>query len=338
MSRHRFPFPDHVEQAALDEVWRVPYQQRAEQAQKYAGRCGVTPASQDEERVELVLIDVQNTFCLPDFELFVAGRSGRGAVEDNERLMRFIYRYLGHISGITATMDTHHPLQVFHALFLVDEDGTHPPPNTIITDQEVREGRWKVNPEAAASLGMDPDQADEYLRYYTSQLAERDKFDLLVWPYHAMLGGIGHALVSGIEEAVFFHSIARQAQPDIHLKGDHPLTEAYSAVGPEVSRGPRGEILAPRSRFLLEKVEQSRAVIIAGQAQSHCVAWTVSDLLEQIRERDPALAERVYLLEDCTSPVVIPGAVDFTQSAEEAFDRFQQAGMHRVTTEDFPLF
>ena len=38
--------------------------------------------------------DVQNTFCLPDFELFVSGRSGTGAVDDNRRLCEFIYRHI----------------------------------------------------------------------------------------------------------------------------------------------------------------------------------------------------------------------------------------------------
>ena len=54
-----------------------------------------------------MLIDVQNTFCIPDFELYVGGRSGHGAVEDNIRLCEFIYRNLGNITHITATMDTH---------------------------------------------------------------------------------------------------------------------------------------------------------------------------------------------------------------------------------------
>ena len=40
----------------------------------------------------LLLVDVQNTFCIPGYELFVGGQSGNGAVEDNMRLCQFIYR------------------------------------------------------------------------------------------------------------------------------------------------------------------------------------------------------------------------------------------------------
>ena len=36
------------------------------------------PAADDRLRVALVVVDMQNTFCSPGFELFVAGRSGTG--------------------------------------------------------------------------------------------------------------------------------------------------------------------------------------------------------------------------------------------------------------------
>jgi nicotinamidase-related amidase len=75
------------------------------------------------------------------------------------------------------------------------------------------------------------------------------------------------------------------------------------------------------------------ALIIAGQAKSHCVAWTISDLLDDIRITDPDLAKKVYLLEDCTSPVVVPGA-DFTDQADEAFETFAQAGMNVIKSTD----
>jgi nicotinamidase-related amidase len=46
--------------------------------------------------------------------------------------------------------------------------------------------------------------------------------------------------------------------------------------------------------------------------------------------RDRALAEKVYLLEDCSSAVVVPGVVDYTDEADAAFERFAAAGMHVV--------
>ena len=74
--------------------------------------------------------------------------------------------------------------------------------------------------------------------------------------------------------------------------------------------------------------------MFAGQAKSHCEAWTISDLLAQIQLHDPNLTNKVYLLEDCTSPVVIPGVIDYTDQADAAFHRFAEAGMNLVRSTD----
>ena len=150
------------------------------------------------------------------------------------------------------------------------------------------------------------------------------------WPYHSMLGGIGHALVSAVEEAIFFHGIARYSRSDFRIKGSNPLTEHYSVLGPEVTVGPDGRVIAQKDQQLVDRLLEFDAIVIAGQAKSHCVAWTIDDLLRSVLERDRALAGKVYLLEDCTSPVVIPGVIDYTDEADAAFRRFADAGMHVV--------
>ena len=329
----QLPLPPHYDPAKVDQVWRVPYEERAREAHAWARQHGLKPAARDTFRINLIAIDVQNTFCLPDFELFVAGRSGQGAVEDNRRLCEFLYRNLGNITQITPTLDTHRATQIFHASFLVDENGQHPPPYTLVSAEDVHTGRWRFNPAIAEGLGIDPQNGQQLLAHYTRKLGEKGKFELTIWPYHAMLGSIGHALVPAVEEAIFFHTIARDSQPDFEIKGQSPFTEHYSAIGPEVLEGPQGESLGQKSKRFLQKVIDFDAVIIAGQAKSHCVAWTVADLLDDIQAHDPSLARKVYLLEDCTSPVVVPGA-DFTEQADAAFQRFAEAGMHLVRSTD----
>jgi nicotinamidase-related amidase len=221
-------------------------------------------------------------------------------------------------------------MQVFHAIWLVDDAGEHPAPYTLVSADDVAAGRWKVNAAVAESLGYDPGYLARQLAHYTRRLAEGGKYDLTIWPYHAMLGGIGHALVSAVEEAIFFHGIARSSQPDFQVKGDETLTEHYSMLGPEVTEGPDGEPLGAKNEALIERLATFDAVAVAGQAKSHCVAWTIDDLLRSER----GLAERMYLLEDCTSPVVVPGVVDYTDEAQEAFDRYAAAGMHVVRSTD----
>jgi len=94
------PVPPHFDPASLGRVWRVPYQERAQEARAWVQEHAITPASQDKFRIALLAVDVQNTFCLPEFELYVAGRSGTGAIDDNGRLVAFIYHNLWAITKI----------------------------------------------------------------------------------------------------------------------------------------------------------------------------------------------------------------------------------------------
>jgi nicotinamidase-related amidase len=231
-------------------------------------------------------------------------------------------------------MDTHQTIQIFHSVFLVNEQGQHPQPYTLVSAEDIERGAWTFNPAVARSLGVSESYGQAYLRHYARRLREGGKYDLTIWPYHAMLGGIGHALVPAFEEAMFFHSVARYAQPAFQIKGNHPLTENYSALRPEVLEDAGGEAVAQPNVELIENLIQSDAVVIAGQAKSHCVAWTIGDLLDEMVLVDKSLTQKVYLLEDCTSPVVIPGVVDYTEEADAAFQRFADAGMHVVRSTD----
>jgi nicotinamidase-related amidase len=332
----QLPIPPHFKSEKVGEVWCVPYQERATQAEAWAKQYNIQPASFDNRRICLLLIDVQNTFCIPEFELFVGGKSSKGAVEDNQRLCEFIYRNLGVITTIAPTMDTHTAMQIFHPIFWINPAGEHPiPAATNITPTDIEQGIWKVNPAVANSItNRDYELLKKHAYHYVKQLSQDGKYPLTVWPYHSMLGGIGHALVSSVEEAIFFHCIARQSQTQFEIKGDNPLTENYSVLRPEVLIAFDQNPLAQKNTRLIQQLLEFDAVIIGGQAKSHCVAWTIDDLLTEIKQIDIKLAKKVYLLEDCTSPVVVPGIVDYTEQADAAFARFVAAGMNIVKSTD----
>jgi nicotinamidase-related amidase len=334
MNHQELPLPSHFNPDRVGEVWRVSYQERAEDAEKWAKQNKIRPAADDRFRICLLPVDVQNTFCIPGFELFVGGRSGTGAVDDNRRLVQFIYRNLGVITQLCPTMDTHQAMQIFHSVFYINDKGEHPSPFTLISEEDIKNGVWRFNPLAGHMLGINEVAAQRHLLHYTRKLKEGGRYDLTIWPYHAMLGGIGYALVSSIEEAIFFHTIARYSQPDFQIKGNIPQTENYSVLGPEVLEDAEGREIAQRNTDFIQKLLEFDVVIIAGQAKSHCVAWTIDDLLGDILVRDKKLAEKVYLLEDCTSPVVVPGVMDYTAQADAAFRRFAAAGMHVVQSID----
>lgn len=334
MTRNDLPIPSHFDPETVGQVWKVRYQERSEAAEKWRNRHGISAAAKDTFRICLLLVDIQNTFCIPEFELFVGGRSGTAAVDDNIRLCEFIYRNLDIITQICPTMDTHQAIQIFHSIFLVNEKGEHPAPYTLISSKDVERGFWKFNPEVAQSLNIDETWGQNFLRHYTRKLKEGGKYDLTIWPYHAILGGIGHALVSAVEEAIFFHCIARHCPADFQVKGNNPFTENYSVLSPEVLIDADGNRIAQKNTGFIGKLLEFDAVIIAGQAKSHCVAWTIDDLLNEMEFSEKELAKKVYLLEDCTSPVVIPDLVDYTDRADAAFQRFSDAGMHILQSTD----
>ena len=83
--------------------------------------------------MHLLLIDVQKDFCFPEGSLYVAGRSGTGAIDDNRRIAEFIYRNLANLTRVTATMDTHFTYQIFSPAFWLDRSGAMLEAHRVIT-------------------------------------------------------------------------------------------------------------------------------------------------------------------------------------------------------------
>jgi len=308
------------------------------EAHRWRSELGVRTAANDRKRVHLLLVDLQRDFCFPEGALFVGGRSGDGAIRDNDRIVRFLYRNLESISDITYTLDSHVPHQIFFPSFWVHADGGAVDPGRTVRAEEVRSGALRPNPEVAWWLC---DGNTEWLRrealHYCEELERQGKYELFLWPLHCLMGGDGHALAGVIQEARLFHAWVRGADAFVELKGMNPLTENYSVFSPEVRTHHDGRSLAERNVELIDAMLSVDALLIAGQASSHCVKSSLEDLLFEIDRRDRALADRVYVLVDCMSAVTVrdperPGelAYDFTGEAEEAFERFQKAGMHLV--------
>lgn len=312
----------------------APDQQRLfSEAAAFRREHRIAPAAEDRFDVHLLLIDVQKDFCFPEGSLYVGGRSGRGALDDNRRLAEFIYRNLGSITRTTATLDSHLAFQIFSPSFWIDAAGEPLMPHREITTEQIRRGEVRPNP-TLSWLGT-PAELLRAAEHYCAQLEAAGKYKLWLWPPHCLLGSAGHALAGVVHEARLFHAYVRGAQTWTELKGDNPLTENYSALAPEVLTRPDGSELARRNTALVETLLRADALVIAGQAASHCVKSTVEDLLAEIERRDARLARKVYLLTDCMSAVAVPDgkggfAADFTPQAEAALARFAAAGMRLV--------
>lgn len=268
------------------------------------------PAASDERRVLLLLVDVQVDFVHADGALSVPG-----AVDDTRRTIAWLFDHEAEIGHIAASLDSHVPLQIFFPTWWADSEGRPPEPYTAITAQQVKAGRWQPLYEPDWSLD------------YVKQLQSQAKKDLMIWPFHTLLGTPGHSLTPALYEAVAYHAAARGYQPTIVTKGLIAKTEYYSLLEPEVKVPgvPGGEL----NRSFLQQLASFDLIYVAGQAKSHCVLETVQSILRHA----PDLAPRLRLLEDACSPVSHPD-IDFARLADEAFSRFAAQGVGRVTTRD----
>ncbi|MFC1854230.1 nicotinamidase [candidate division CSSED10-310 bacterium] len=307
-----------------------------QEAEAWKKQYSLKPIGSDRTKVHLLIIDDQIDFSFPSGSLYVAGRSGTGAMDAQDRMVQFIYHNLHLISYITCTLDTHIPFQIFFTCAHVRSDGTHPAPHTIITADDYKKGIYQPNPQMAKQLQADPIWLQRQFTHYCEQLEATGKYQLYLWPYHCLLGSLGHNLSGVIDVARLFHSFTRGADNIPTIKGGNPLTEHYSIFAPEVSSCWDGRPIpgAQKNTKLIKTLLDYDVVIMAGLASSHCVKESIADFLGEIQLKDPALAKKVYILRDCTAPVVIPGGPDFTDDAERALETFQNAGMHVVSSSE----
>jgi len=276
-----------------------------------AASAGLSPADDDPEDVHLVIIDMQVDFCHAQGSLNVPG-----ALRDIQHTIEFIYRNAERITHITCSLDSHLPAQIFSPAWWADAMGHPPAPFTIITLQDIQAGKWRPLTAVARSMA------------YVEQLEQRHKKQLCVWPYHTLMGSLGHALDPELWSAVFWHSLARRVQPLWLSKGRVPLTEHYSIIQPEVpvTEEPGGG----KDHDFLEILARADHIVIAGEAESHCVLETVEDLVEHLRDQ-PEQLRKLLFLRDCTSPVLHP-EIDFHAIAVERFACFSGQGVRFVNS------
>ncbi len=280
-------------------------------AMQAGNTAGIRAAAEDNTRTVLLLIDEQVDFIHEDGALSVPG-----AVDDTRRIIEWLFNNVDGITDIVASLDSHVPIQIFSPAWWVDADGNHPEPYTVVPSEEVRAGKWK------------PLYESDWSKEYVERLEENAKKQLMIWPYHTLIGTPGHSITPALYEAIAYHSAARQSQPRMVIKGTIPKTEHYSLFEPEVkSDDLEGGGL---NRDLLEDLARYDRIYVTGQAKSHCVLESVTTMMRYFEDR-PEVIQKIHLIEDATSSVISPG-IDFEALAVEAYDQYSEQGLQRMTT------
>ncbi len=277
-----------------------------------AGRAaGLNAAAKAQVKTILVLVDVQIDFVHETGSLTVPG-----AVDDTRRTIEWIFNNISRITTIAASLDSHVPIQIFFPTWWVDEQDEHPAPYTVIRSSDVKAGKWR------------PLYEPEWSIEYVEELEERSKKELMIWPYHCLVGTLGHGLMPALYEAVAYHSAARQTQPIFLTKGNIPQTEYYSMLEPEV-KVPDHPLGTLNTEFL-NTVASYDKIYVAGQAKSHCVLETVASMMRYFDDQ-PKVIRKMRILKDAMSSVA-HATIDFDTMANKAFAGFEARGLQPVDT------
>jgi nicotinamidase/pyrazinamidase len=260
-------------------------------------------------KLEFLIIDPQNDFCSPKGNLFVTG-----ADKDSVLLAKTITRLKNRIDDIHVTLDTHHFVDIAHPIFWLDSKGQHPNPFTLISKQDVKDGKWRTT---------NPQFHKRAFEYVTS-LEDNKRYLLCIWPPHCLIGTWGHNVVDPIMKSLVEWELDF-SMVDYVTKGSNFWTEHYSAVQADVpdSQDP-GTMLNTR---LIQTLQEADVIALSGQALSHCVANTVRDIANNFGEDN---IKKMTLLIDTSSSV--PG---FEKMGEDFLTEMQIRGMNISEADKF---
>ncbi|EQC37429.1 hypothetical protein SDRG_05032 [Saprolegnia diclina VS20] len=210
------------------------------------------------------------------------------ANDDAERTAVFIRKHMGAITQLVITLDSHQRLHIAHGVFWKDLDGVSPAPFTLITSADVASGKWSPRaPELQA-----------YAYEYTKALEAGGRFTLCIWPEHCIIGTKGQAIVDVVHDAALEWSRVSRRPITYVQKGSNCYTEHYSALRADVELPHDPE--TSLNVGLIDALKTAGVVAVCGQALSHCVNFTVRDL---VQHWPAGRASDIAILTDCTSPV-----------------------------------
>ena len=265
--------------------------------------------------------------------LYVSGPNG-GAHGDMLRVAAMIDRIGDKLDDIHVTLDSHHYVDVAHPIFIVDSKGNHPDPFTIVEEKDVMSGMWKTTqPAFQNTKSMEaafPEKPRDGFEEYVKSLSANARYPLCVWPPHTLIASWGYCVHPTLMKSLLEWE-KQFAMVDYVTKGSNFWTEHYSAVQADVpDPDDSGTML---NMDLIETLEDADVILLAGEARSHCLANTVTDIANNFGEDN---IKKMVLLKDGTSDVPDPpGTTLFTDMGNQFVKDLRGRGMQISTTEEF---
>jgi nicotinamidase-related amidase len=121
---------------------------------------------------------------------------------------------------------------------------------------------------------------------------------LCIWPPHCKIGTWGHGIVRQVAEALDAWEIQAVNRVNFVTKGSNYMTEHYSGVMADVP-DPK-DITTKLNTDLIDTLTKADEILITGEALSHCVANTITDIADNFGDDN---IKKFVLLEDTSSSV-----------------------------------
>ncbi|MBR4214225.1 MAG: hypothetical protein IKR94_02800 [Bacteroidales bacterium] len=255
----------------------------------------------------LFVIDPQNDFCENTGSLYVPGATG-----DMTRLAAFLRRNAVNIHKVFITADDHQPNDISHPAFWVDAQGNNPAPFTSISAEDVKN-----------KVYLPVDGLVERAEWYLSDLEAEGKYAHTIWPVHCLSGTYGADICKTFMDAVLEWAAQTKRYYKIVRKGAYPYSEHFGAFKAEVINPDYPETMF--NYDLADELNTFDTIYIAGEAKSHCVANTISQLFDTM----PEMVSKLVILEDAMGCVAgfEHAADDVYQTAKDRGAKFSDTGL-----------
>ena len=267
------------------------------------------------DKINLLIIDPQVDFH-EGGNLAVAGANG-----DSQRIAGFIEANQAKLNKVFVSLDTHTPNHIGHQKdgnegywVVLNEDGTPAQDQTItpFTVFAVKDGAIiEAGVENPRKFKPKRKELLDWTIEYIKEVPTFGKGPPLIWPTHCIEDQPGHAVQPQLKETL---DKLDTDMVEYHIKGQNEATEMYSIFKAEIptetiNNGNKdtyysgtlplktsSKIDAPRSdvpdgaylqttfnnELYNSLTSEGKPIVICGEALTHCVNWSLRDLVDKI--------------------------------------------------------